>query len=208
MHSSLRGHGLDLLQKRSVCAPCAPAAPWHSSWRVLTKTRFGWWGGGEAIPCSATSTPWPKVSHQALWRGPAPSALFPQVWASFRPLLGSSWGPGTGLVRIWQIKHALSHHQAPVALANSNNYRRPHADTESLATIPCQGRRVKTLHACALAHKPPSTVLRRKPTDQKKTQLTDPPTLPSPSQAWHRIGDDSANKTLLITPSGTCSFST
>ena len=63
------------------------------------------------------------------------STPFPQVGASIKPPLGSSWETGTRLVRIRQIKHALSCHQTPVAVARSDNYHSPHAGDVELATI-------------------------------------------------------------------------
>ena len=80
------------------------------------------------------------------------SAPFTQVWALLRTPLGSSWGPSTGLARIRQIKHDLSHYQKPVAVARSNNYHMTHAGAVLLATIAFQGFWVKNLRACAHAH--------------------------------------------------------
>ena len=62
------------------------------------------------------------------------STPFPKVWASIRPTLVISGGYGTLLVMICQWKHALSHHQTPVAVAHSNNYRMPHAEAVVLVT--------------------------------------------------------------------------
>ena len=50
---------------------------------------------------------------------------------------GQGWGPGTGLVSIWKLKQALSHHNMPIAVSLSNNYLRNRAGVVALATIAC-----------------------------------------------------------------------
>ena len=79
----------------------------HTSYQGLN------WASRRASPNTGTM----RSSHPPT----GSSTPFPQVWASPRPLLGSSLGAGIGLVSIWQIKHALLHNHTPLTVARSNH---------------------------------------------------------------------------------------
>ena len=68
---------------------------------------------------------------------------FPKCWSSYRPGFGSSWGNGTLLVTIRQLKHSLLHHNIPVAIWCSNNSLITPSGAVALATIAWQWHEVK-----------------------------------------------------------------
>ena len=138
----------------SLRVPCALEAQCNSSWRASTMTKFKWWREGVKMICSPTSKNLPKISRwnwQHTWyktgnmHSPHSSTegktsnMLHQVWSSYNPTLGSSWGPGARLEIIWKLKHALSQHHMPVEVVCSNNHLMPRSGTVVLFTIACWG---------------------------------------------------------------------
>ena len=124
-----------------------------------------------------------------------------RLWDSPQTFMGYNERPGIGLVKIWQINsryYTSINESIPISIVDTLI---PLAGKVALATKTCRGKGGPTrTRTCTCAHTHTHAtfhVLRSLAQRFKKAWLTDPPTLPSPSQAWHRIGEDLENKIAL-----------
>ena len=136
--TTLMGPRWDSLQKTSARNQCGPAAPWPSSWHVLTQTRSASWVGGAATSCCATSTRRHRRSRKdyalipPTHRTKTPA---PRLWASPKPLLGYSGRPGIGLVRIREINLPYQTNVSKSIPSSSADTQIPLAGKVALATV-------------------------------------------------------------------------